>query len=126
MMNHDKKHIETLKNEVREKFGRTIESASDFDALSLDVNLKTGENISASTLKRVFGYVKYDAAPSVTTLSILARYAGYEGWSDFRMPKQNRRRNRRNIIAVSLFGILSVIGLVLVIHFLFPTKCDKA
>ena len=116
MMNHDKKHIEALKNAVREKFGRTIESASDFDALSLDISLKTGDNISASTLKRVFGYVKYDAAPSLTTLSILARYAGYEGWSDFRMPKQDRRGNRRNIIAISLFGILSVIGLVLIIN----------
>lgn len=77
------RHIENLKKEVSLKFGRPIESAADFDILSIDIGKNISETISSSTLKRVFGYVKYDAEPRSTTLSILARYVGYSGWSDF-------------------------------------------
>ena len=76
-------HIENLKKEVGLKFGRTIESSADFDSLSIDIGKNISETVSPSTLKRVFGYVKYDAEPRASTLSILARYVGYSGWSDF-------------------------------------------
>lgn len=78
-----KRHIENLKQEIGLKFGRTIESAADFDLLSSAIQQATSETISPSTLKRIFGYVRSDAAPSATTLSILSRYVGYAGWSDF-------------------------------------------
>ena len=83
MLKDRKRHIENLKREVGLKFGRTIESAADFDSLSISIRESISETISPSTLKRIFGYVKYDAEPSATTLSILSRYAGYTGWSDF-------------------------------------------
>ena len=83
MLQDRKRHIENLKREIGLKFGRTIESAADFDMLSIAIQQTTSETISPSTLKRIFGYVKSDAAPSATTLSILSRYAGYTGWSDF-------------------------------------------
>ena len=83
MLKDRKRHIENLKREIGLKFGRTIESAADFDALSISIRDSTSETISPSTLKRIFGYVKYDAEPSATTLSILSRYVGYTGWSDF-------------------------------------------
>ena len=83
-MTQDKKrHIENLKKEVVRKFGRTVEAAADFDTLSMAIQQGISETVSPSTLKRVFGYVKYDAEPSATTLSILSRYVGYAGWSDF-------------------------------------------
>ena len=83
MLQDRKRHIENLKREIGLKFGRTIESAADFDMLSITIQQATSETISPSTLKRIFGYVKSDAAPSATTLSILSRYVGYTGWSDF-------------------------------------------
>lgn len=83
MLKDRKRHIENLKREIGLKFGRTIESAADFDTLSISIRDSTSETISPSTLKRIFGYVKYDAEPSATTLSILSRYVGYTGWSDF-------------------------------------------
>ena len=43
----------------------------------------TGEYISPTTLKRLFGYVKPATAPRTSTLSVLARYVGKAGWSDF-------------------------------------------
>ena len=78
-----KRHIENLKKEVASKFGRTLETAADFDTLSMAIQQSISETVSPSTLKRVFGYVKYNAEPSATTLSILSRYVGYAGWSDF-------------------------------------------
>lgn len=83
MVKDRKRHIENLKKEVLRKFGRTVEAAADFDALSAAIQQSISETLSSSTLKRVFGYVKYDAEPSATTLSILSRYVGYAGWSDF-------------------------------------------
>ena len=83
MFQDRKRHIENLKREIGLKFGRTIESAADFDSLSIDIGKNISETVSPSTLKRVFGYVKYDAEPRASTLSILARYVGYSGWSDF-------------------------------------------
>ncbi len=44
----------------------------------------TGVNLSQTTLKRIWGKVKYDSAPTVTTLNTLAQYVGFENWRDFR------------------------------------------
>jgi hypothetical protein len=52
----------------------------DFDKLSESIFDKTGIRLSVSTLKRVWGKVKYDSSPNTATLNALARYAGFEGW----------------------------------------------
>jgi hypothetical protein len=52
----------------------------DFDTLSESIFDKTGVRLSVSTLKRVWGKVKYDSSPNMATLNALARYAGFEGW----------------------------------------------
>jgi len=55
----------------------------DFDKLSESIFDKTGIRLSVSTLKRVWGKVRYDSSPNMGTLNALARYAGFEGWRDF-------------------------------------------
>lgn len=76
-------HIKKLKQEIIATLGRTIDSLTDFDYLSIKIAEKTGDSISVSTLKRLFGYVKGAGTPRPSTLSSLARYAGYSGWSEF-------------------------------------------
>lgn len=56
----------------------------DFEALSARIFELTQVALSVSTLKRVWGKVKYDNFPSLTTLNTLAVFAGYEHWRDFR------------------------------------------
>ncbi|GAA0558601.1 hypothetical protein [Chitinophaga japonensis] len=56
----------------------------DFEALSDRIAAETGVVLSVSTLKRVWGKVKYGNLPSTTTLNTLARFAGYAQWRDFR------------------------------------------
>jgi hypothetical protein len=52
----------------------------DFEKLSDKVQEKTGVTISISTLKRIFGRVNYNSAPSLTTLNTLTQFAGFEDW----------------------------------------------
>jgi hypothetical protein len=52
----------------------------DFDNLSERIFEKTSVRLSVSTLKRLWGKVKYDHSPTTATLNALARYAGFENW----------------------------------------------
>ncbi len=52
----------------------------DFDNLSDRIFEKTSVRLSVSTLKRIWGKVKYDHSPTTATLNALARYAGFESW----------------------------------------------
>jgi hypothetical protein len=56
----------------------------DFDLLSEKIFEVTGVALSQTTLKRIWGKVKYDSAPTVTTLNTLAKYLGFENWREFR------------------------------------------
>jgi hypothetical protein len=56
----------------------------DFDLLSEKIFAATGVALSQTTLKRIWGKVKYDSAPAVTTLNTLANFIGFENWRDFR------------------------------------------
>ena len=125
MVKDRKRHIENLKKEVLRKFGRTVEAAADFDALSAAIRQSISETLSSSTLKRVFGYVKYDAEPSATTLSILSRYVGYAGWSDFcrnfqlseadssTLPSKIRKQKRLILFLAAASIVLTIVCILL-------------
>ena len=57
----------------------------DFDLLSEKIFQVTGVTLSQTTLKRIWGKVKYDSAPAVTTLNTLAQFLGFDHWRDFRL-----------------------------------------
>ncbi len=59
------------------------ETHSDFIALASDICNTTGENISCSTLKRLFGKVISKSAPSKAVLNIVARYIGFSDWDAY-------------------------------------------
>ena len=56
---------------------------SHFELLSEKIFEETSVQLSAVTLKRIWGKVSYHSFPSITTLDVLARFAGYPGWIDF-------------------------------------------
>ena len=64
----------------------------DFEKLSEAICQRTQVNLSVTTLKRIWGKLKYDSAPTITTLNALAQFAGYADWRDF---KQNQGRQDR-------------------------------
>ncbi len=77
-------YIALLCREVERTLGHAICTPTDFDAASQAILDSTREMLSTSTLKRLWGYVPSTHAPRPTTLSILASYAGYRDWEDFR------------------------------------------
>ncbi|GAB3325818.1 hypothetical protein GCM10027299_24420 [Larkinella ripae] len=56
----------------------------DFEALSERIFAETSVSLSSSTLKRIWGKVRYDSAPTATTLNTLAQFVGFENWREFR------------------------------------------
>lgn len=73
-----------LKGLTEERFGHSPGNPTDFNRLSIRIAEVTGESVSSSTLKRYWGYVSSNHTPSVTVLSILARYNGYSDWNTFK------------------------------------------
>lgn len=59
-------------------------SNQDFEDLSQRIFEVTAITLSPTTLKRIWGKVKYDSAPTVTTLNTLAQFIGFEHWRAFR------------------------------------------
>ncbi len=75
--------FERLKKEVEVLVGRSIKSPKDFDFLSRQIYGYTRENISVSTLKRMWGYVACASKPSRFNLNLLSRMVGYPSWAAF-------------------------------------------
>lgn len=79
----NKTYMEKLKLLIQKKISRDLESPRDFEFLSEQIQLTTNEYLSPTTLKRLFGYIPQTAQPRITTLSILARFLGFNGWQDY-------------------------------------------
>jgi hypothetical protein len=60
----------------------------DFEQLSEKIFDKTKVQLSISTLKRIWGKVRYENFPTSATLNALACYLDYESWRDFRQKNQ--------------------------------------
>ena len=84
---HEEQLKETCKRLIEEKLGWGSSNHwtnQDFDLLSEKIFGATGVALSQTTLKRIWGKVKYESAPTVTTLNTLAKFIGFENWRDFR------------------------------------------
>lgn len=75
--------LAALRQAVEDRYGQAVNSPADFAGLCDQLALVQGEQISVSTLKRVWGYVRGYATIRMSTLNILSRYAGCRDWRDF-------------------------------------------
>ena len=64
-------------------FGQPVITARHFQTLSDSIFERTGVLLSATTLKRLWGYLNEDVEPRRHTLDTLSRYAGWAGWEAF-------------------------------------------
>lgn len=72
-----------LKQLVLDKAGLTTITPSDCKSLSLAIAKTTKNQISDTTLKRIYGFALSSSLPSHYTLNLLAIYCGYVSWDDF-------------------------------------------
>ena len=82
-MNNTNPEIQELLKRIEERTGIRPKSPSDFDSLSDIIWESTHETLSASTLKRLWGYFKSVGTIRNSTLVILSRYLGFNDWEDF-------------------------------------------
>lgn len=60
-------------------------SHNDFIEASEKVSEESGINLSVTTIKRIWGKVKYKGTPAASTLNALALYLGFENWRSFKI-----------------------------------------
>ena len=125
--------IKRLKEEVIRTFGGSLDSPMDYEALAEEIKGRTKLPVSATTLKRVFGYIKSSNAPSGATLGILARYCGYTGWADWcakhGFEAGNKKREKANAgkmrIAVISAASLLIAAVALTLILSKPQASNK-
>lgn len=76
--------IEELKHIVEQTYGRVLGTSTDFDEFSLYVKRTKDLEVSASTLKRLWGYVHDVHKPRKGTLDQLSVYIGHASFNDFK------------------------------------------
>lgn len=82
-MNKVQPYIQYLLSEVEKYHVRPIKTTVNFEALSTIIEHQTGERLSASTLKRLWGYVSDKRDPRQYTLDVLSIYIGYKNFENF-------------------------------------------
>ena len=75
--------IALLRQKIEEKVGRQMYTPKDFELLSTCILNELHENVSPSTLKRMWGYVPTSSMPRESTLDILAQFLGYGNWQAY-------------------------------------------
>lgn len=75
--------LEALVDITNSNLGYVPTTPSDFNELSRIIHQKTGRSISLSSIKRIWGYVRYEGFPSLNTLNTLAMYNEFKDWETF-------------------------------------------
>src|SRR6187399_3049227 len=86
-MQVDSSHLKTCISLIEAKLGWPPSSNwrdFEFTELSDRIYDVTSVQLSTTTLKRIFGKVKYESLPSSATLNALAGFLGYENWMAFK------------------------------------------
>lgn len=82
-MMEKEKALESLIQITNCNLGFIPSTPAEFSDLSATIYRKTKYRISVSSIKRLWGYVKYEGFPTKTTLNILARFNDFHDWETF-------------------------------------------
>jgi hypothetical protein len=97
----------------------------DFEKLSERIFEETKVMLSNSTLKRIWGRVRYDSSPNRATLNSLAQFLGYANWLEFtkknfkseEIKPDNNPKKKLRLLAKNLILFALLIGVVIFIGF---------
>ena len=129
--------LRILLTKVEEKINRGSSEKwtnYDFEQLSDSILEATNVQLSTTTLKRIWGKVKYTHAPAIQTLNTLAQFTGYTDWRDFELKnselvKENKEKvliqsevpspvqiPKRSITIGNYLGAAVVLALIVVLY----------
>ena len=134
-MNQQDNHILLLREAMEKKAGRHMHTPKDFDFLSESIFESLHQKVSATTLKRLWGYLQESSAPRVSTLDLLAQYVDYADWESFcqqdtqssETPKPNLLKPKSPFrwIPFVLIAVAAVVLLFLLLGQSKPTEKPK-
>ena len=75
--------LQELCRELEATVGKPLQTSRDFDSLSSMITERMRERISATTLKRLWGYLNEENNPRKYTLNLLSRFLGYRDFEHF-------------------------------------------
>ena len=96
----------------------------DFEKLSQHIFEKTGTMLSITTLKRLWGRVKYDSSPNAATLNVIAKFVEFDDWRAFKQHIDNEKisdvpaatptQKRKNYFPIALAVTVTAVFLGLI------------
>ena len=95
--------LRILLTKVEEKINRGSSEKwtnYDFEQLSESILDATSVQLSTTTLKRIWGKVKYPHAPAIQTLNTLAQFTGFTDWRDFELKNSDLVKENKEKITI--------------------------
>ena len=89
-----------------------------FIELSERIQQTTHVLLSPTTLKRVWGKVNYNSAPSITTLNTLAQFADFQNWRDFKSRQSTSKPHWITKTVNANLGIIMLAASIMTIIFI--------
>ena len=89
-MNKNAPEILALRQDIEHELKRRIKTPYDFEFLAGAIWERLHENISPTTLKRLWGYIDGADTTRRTTLCLLSRFLGYQDWEAYLSALANR------------------------------------
>jgi hypothetical protein len=106
-MNHDAEYLQLCIRLIGQKLNwRPVDEWRNYEFTELSEKIldATNVNLSATTLKRIFGKLKYESLPSSATLNALAAFLGYASWMDFKSKQSlNKQEPEKTTVARKKF-----------------------
>lgn len=81
--------LPALRKEIQTRFGRNLVFASDCNELSHHIYKSIRVQISAQTLRRLFGFIEDGTEPSDSTISYLLQYCGFNTMNELLKHTEN-------------------------------------
>ena len=112
-MTTQEQYIARLKEYVEAKFGRTISTIEDCEALGEAVGEVTNIRLDSRAYMPIF---TGNVAPRPVTLSTLARYLGYGSWSDFCTSSDVKPAEDKDIIPTTRrWGVIILTSIAIIV-----------
>lgn len=108
-MNKTSPEIAELKKRIEKSLNRKMKTPNDFVFLSGAVFDRTRETMSATTLKRLWGYIDGADQTRNSTLEILSRFLGFNDWDEF-LESINRESNSDEMLSPHIKAIELNVG----------------
>ena len=85
-----------LRKELERSLGKKLKTPADFEFCVGAIWERLHQNISPTTLKRMWGYIEGADTTRLSTLNLLSHYLGYSDWDGFRRHLEENIESQSN------------------------------